>query len=302
MWRTVELRELRLFLELSEELHFGRTAEKLQLTPSRVSQTLRALEQKLGGQLVHRTSRRVQLTPFGERFLREVRPVYEQLTGVLERTNSAARSLEGTLRLGLFSDPAGGPRLVEIVNAFETLHPECSVEVVHASWDDPLGALRGNDVDLMATWLPLEQPDLVVGPVLATEPRVLAVAQDHPLADRDSVDVEELADHRVARFDNWPKELHDAISPVRTPGGRPIPGTRIPAGRVAVVDVPLRVARGELVLPTVASAGDFVGRADLVFVPLVGMPPLRSALVWRRPASDPKLRAFIHVARDVLRR
>jgi DNA-binding transcriptional LysR family regulator len=302
MWRTVELRELRLFLALSEELHFGRTAEKLQLTPSRVSQTLRALEQKLGGQLVHRTSRRVQLTPFGERFLREVRPAYEQLTGVLERTSSAARSLEGTLRLGLFSDPAGGPRLVEIVTAFETLHPECSVEIVHASWDDPLGALRGNDADLMATWLPLEQPDLVIGPVLATEPRVLAVAQDHPLADRDSVEVEELADHRVPRFDHWPKELHDAISPARTPGGRPIPGTRIPAGRVAVVDVPLRVARGELVLPTVASATDFVGRADLVFVPLAGMPPLRSALVWRRPASDPKLRAFIHVARDVLRR
>jgi DNA-binding transcriptional LysR family regulator len=74
MWQTVELRELRLFLTLAEERHFGRTAETLQLTPSRVSQSLRALEQKLGAQLVHRTSRRVQLTPFGERFLRDVAP------------------------------------------------------------------------------------------------------------------------------------------------------------------------------------------------------------------------------------
>ena len=60
MWRTVELRELRLFNTLAEELHFGRTAERLQVTPSRVSQSLRALEQKLGSPLVHRTSRRVR--------------------------------------------------------------------------------------------------------------------------------------------------------------------------------------------------------------------------------------------------
>ena len=65
MWQTVELRELRVFATLAEELHFGRTAEKLQLTPSRISQSLRTLEEKLGGQLVHRTSRRVKLTPFG---------------------------------------------------------------------------------------------------------------------------------------------------------------------------------------------------------------------------------------------
>src|ERR671918_1834641 len=106
MWQTVELRELRLFLTLAEELHFGRTAEALQLTPSRVSQSLRALEHKLGGQLVHRTSRRVQLTPFGERFLRDVRPALEQLDSVLERSHVAAQGLSGTLRLGLVSGPA----------------------------------------------------------------------------------------------------------------------------------------------------------------------------------------------------
>jgi DNA-binding transcriptional LysR family regulator len=301
MWRTVELRELRLFLTLAEELHFGRTAEALQLTPSRVSQSLRALESKLGGQLVHRTSRRVQLTPFGERFLRDVRPRYEELAAVLEHTNAAARRLEGAVRLGLFSGPAGGSQLVEIIHSFERLHPECTVEVAQASWDDPFAGLRENEVDLMATWLPLEQPDLVVGPRLASQPRVLAVARDHPLADRDSVDVEELADHRILRFDNWPKEIHDVVLPPRTPGGRPIPATRIPAGRRAVVDVSVRIARGEFVFPTVASAQPYLGELDTVFVPMTGMPPIRSALVWRRPARDPKLRAFVQVAREVLR-
>jgi DNA-binding transcriptional LysR family regulator len=302
MWQTVDLRELRLFLALAEELHFGRTAERLRLTPSRVSQSIRELEHKLGAQLVHRTSRRVQLTPFGERFLRDVRPAVGQLDGVLERSNAAARKLEGTLRLGVLSGPAGGPRLVEIIRAFEALHPECDVEVVQVSWDDPLGRLRQNDVELMASWLPLDQPDLVVGPVLTSQPRVLAVAHDHPLADRDAVDVEELAAHRVLSFvDNWPKELHETIVPSRTPGGRPIPHTRVPVGDRAVLDLPVRVARGEVVLPTVASAAPYMGDLDLVFVPITGMPRLRSALVWRRPARDPKLRAFVRVARDVLK-
>ncbi len=71
MWSTVELRELRVFLTLAEELHFGRTAERLHVTPSRVSQILRELERKLGSQLVHRTSRHVELTALGERFRKE---------------------------------------------------------------------------------------------------------------------------------------------------------------------------------------------------------------------------------------
>jgi DNA-binding transcriptional LysR family regulator len=302
MWQTIELRELRMFLALAEELHFGRTAERLQLTPSRVSQSLRALEDKLGAQLVHRTSRRVRLTPFGEGLLRDAAPVIERLDAVLERTNASARSLEGTLRLGLLSGPAGGPHLVKIVNAFESRHPESSVETVQMAWDDPVGRLRKNDVEVMATWVPLKEPDLVVGPTLSRQPRTLAVAHDHPLAERDDVDVEELADHQVVRLDNdWPKELREAVVPSRTPQGRPIDGPRVGGGGRALLDLPVRVARGELVFPTVASAAPYMGALDLVFIPITGMEPLRSALVWRRPARDPKLRAFIRVARDVLK-
>lgn len=299
MWQTVELRELRLFRTLAEELHFGRTAERLRLTPSRVSQSLRSLEQKLGAQLVHRTSRRVSLTRFGEQFLGDIAPTLDQLDALLEGATAATRRIEGTLLLGIFSAPAGGPHFVEIIRSFEALHPSATVEVVQMSWDDPFQRLREGEVDLMATWLPLDMPDLVVGPVLADQPRALAVAPDHPLAKRDTIDVEELADHRLLRFDNWPKELHEAIAPSRTPRGRPIPRLRIPLGERSVSDISIRIARGEIVHPTVASASSFLGQ--LTFVPITGMANLRSAFLWRRPARDPKLRAFIRVARDVLR-
>src|SRR5215211_9311710 len=92
MWETVELRDLRVFLTLADELHFRRTAERLDLTPSRVSQTIRELEQKLGAQLVHRTSRRVRLTAFGERLRSEARPAYEELPGSRPRLRPVAQS------------------------------------------------------------------------------------------------------------------------------------------------------------------------------------------------------------------
>jgi DNA-binding transcriptional LysR family regulator len=301
MWEAIDLRELRVFLTLAEELHFRRTADRLRLTPSRVSQTLRELEHKLGAQLVHRTSRHVQLTSFGERFRGELGPAYGELVRVLEHAHAGAPSLQGSLRLGLFSAPAEGRHLVEIVEAFGTLHPECEVDIVQLSWDEPLAPLRRGDVDLMACWLPLEQPDLVVGPILTRARRVLAVAREHPFAERESISVEELADLPVPRLDGWPRELHETLLPTTTPSGRPVAGVRIPAGERNILEIAHRVARQELVLPTVASAKPYGVPYDLAYVPITGMAPARSALVWRRHTRDPKLRELIRIAREVLR-
>ncbi|MGH2805599.1 MAG: LysR family transcriptional regulator, partial [Thermoleophilaceae bacterium] len=76
MWESVELRDIRAFLVLADELHFGRTAERLGLTQSRVSQTIRTLEARLGGPLFERTSRRVRLTALGERLRDAAEPAY----------------------------------------------------------------------------------------------------------------------------------------------------------------------------------------------------------------------------------
>jgi DNA-binding transcriptional LysR family regulator len=300
MWEVIELRELRVFLTLAEELHFGRTAERLRLTPPSVSQSVRGLEQKLGGQLAHRTSRRVQLTSFGRMFVSEVGPAYAQLTAALEALTTRARSVEGTIRLGVLSGPASGPRLLDVLGAFDASHPACEVDLVQLAWDDPLAQLRAGDVDLIVSWLPLEQSDLVVGPTISSDSRVLAVAPDHPLAGRDHVTLEDLADFEVARFDGWPRELHEAWIPARTPSGRSIPFTRIPAGERSALELATRVARGDLVHPTVSSVARYLGPFELTFVPIRGLRPLRSALVWRRGASDAKVREFIRVARAVL--
>ena len=231
MWSVVELREIRVFLTLADELHFGRTAERLQLTSSRVSQILRELERKLGVQRLHRTSRRVELT----------RPA---------RGSSTRRG-----------------------------RPTPSI---------------------MAVWLPHAQPDMVVGPTLVQEPRVLAVS--HALAKQSSVSVEELADYRVGHVPGLATEFHDAWVPSKTASGRPIHSDLLDntaSGDLGDMTLELgyRVASGRLVHPTVPSLVKVWGHLDIAYVPINDMPPMRSVLVC---AADPTVRDFIRTAREIL--
>lgn len=298
MWQAVELAELRAFLTLAEELHFGRTAERLHLSSSRVSQLLRSLEGKLDSALVLRTSRRVELTAEGLRLRDEAGAAYGYLMTVLERTRESRDSLEGTLALQVFSGPSSGPRLAAVIAAFETRYPGCKVAVGQLPQDDTFGPLRRGEVAAIICWLPIDEPDLVVGPTLVHEPRVLAVARDHPLAARRSVSMEDLAGYSVPRFDQLPRRIHEAWVPSRTPRGRAIPHVPVNLPDRSLAELSVRVAKGEVVHPTVPSAAAYLG-PDIVYVPIHDLPPMRSALVWRRPARDRKLRAFIACARSV---
>jgi DNA-binding transcriptional LysR family regulator len=306
MWSTVELRDIRVFLTLCEELHFGRTADRLQLTSSRVSQIIRELEVKLGGRLVDRTSRRVELTASGARLRDEVASTYEQLAEVLQRAAATHQVRSAPLRLGLFSDP-GASDIPRIVKAFERAHPECPVQATEVPIAEPFGPLHRGEFDLVASWLPHGQQGVVVGPILNSEPRVLAVSSDHPLASRESLSIEDIADYRVMRFDTLPAEFHEEWIPTTTPNGRRIPhqpfteqsiGDR---GRMTSELVHL-IATGRVVHPTVPSFANMFGHPDLVFIPITDMLPLRSALVWRGDVGDGRVRDFARVAEEVVNR
>jgi DNA-binding transcriptional LysR family regulator len=294
MWETVELREIRVFLALADELHFGRAAERLGVTQSRVSQSLRTLETKLGERLVHRTSRRVTLTAAGERFLAEIAPAHEHLVAVLQGAIHVA-----TLRIGLLTSVTAGPGLIELIAAFETRHPGCSVEVKELALSDRFEPLRRGEVDLMAGWLPRDEPDLVTGPTLAHEVWVLAVAADHPLSERAEVTTEDIADYEVSDARGMvPAELLGVLVPERAASGRPMKRRRLKHHDWS--ELTTMIARGKLVHPTTASIGDQLPRPGIRCVPIADMPAWPSALVWRRGDRSPWLRAFAGVAEEVL--
>jgi DNA-binding transcriptional LysR family regulator len=292
---TVELREIKVFLTLAEELHFGRTADRLGLTQSRVSQSLRSLEHKLGEQLVHRTSRRVALTAPGARFRAEVGPAVTSLTEALER--AVTRHLEGTVRVGLMFPNAGGARLVEIVEAFETAHPRCAVHVTATPPDDPGRPLREGEIDLLATPVLRDPHSVVVAATLDTEPRMLACASSHPLARRERVFIEDLGDYKVVAPSILPDDHQEVWVPFRTPSGRRI--ERLAERPRSFDELALLVARGRAVHPGVPSTQAHLAPPNVVLIPFGDLPPLRVVLLTRRGEWNPRLREFIRIAREV---
>jgi DNA-binding transcriptional LysR family regulator len=293
---AVELREIETFLVLAEELHFGRTAERLYLSQSRVSQTIRSMEASLGGRLFERTSRQVHLTALGELLRDSLQPPYEEIQRVVAAVREKATGITGELRISLVTVAAGGPRFDELVRAFGRAHPACKVIVYEAFPGEPLNRLRRGELDLVAHWLPLDQPGLTVGPVLTTEDRALAVPTGHRLAERGWATVEDLAGDAVVDAEGiLPPETVAALYPARTPSGRTIP-RRDREGRTA--EVLALVARGEVVHPTVASLTRYYTHPGVTTIPLRGLPQARTALVLATDRESAAVRAFLELTAE----
>lgn len=294
----VELRELRLFLVLAEELHFGRAADRLGLTTSRVSQTLRVLERKLGHQaLIHRTSRVVSLTEAGRTLREELLPALAGLDRVVRRARVRG-SGPGVVRVGLLNAASGVDVLSQAIERFETAYAGATVQLSTTPFDDRLGPLRRGEVDLVVTRLPLDQPDITVGPVLSgADQRVVMVGRTHPLAGRTDLSVEDLADHDVKRPHGVPAELAEATCPSRTPSGRPIRFVDAPVDDVA--ELLLLLARGRLVHPTVAPFSGHFQHPEVVTIPLRDLPPSACALASLREHEDPARDAFVQIVEEL---
>jgi DNA-binding transcriptional LysR family regulator len=294
----IELRELRLFLVLAEELHFGRTAERLGLTTSRASQALRALERKLGGRpLFDRTSRVVTLTAAGRALHDELAPVVTGLDNALTRARARAAG-PGVIRLGVLNAASGTLVLNAAVTLFEQTHEGAAVRLVATPLNDRLGPLRRREVDLLVTRLPLDQPDIEIGPLLSQDdPRVLMVAIDHPLAGRREVSVEDFADYPVRRPSEVP-ELAEASCPSRTPSGRPIVPSDLEVNDVS--ELLLLIAQGRLIHSTVAPFAEHLRHPGIAIVPVRDLPPSSTALAWLRGDEHPARDTFVATVEQVI--
>jgi DNA-binding transcriptional LysR family regulator len=292
----IELREIRVFLALARELHFARTAERLGISPSYVSQTIHTLEVRIGGKLFQRTSRRVQLTSLGEQLAFELADPYRQLRDVLIRAREAATGAPGELRIGIYAISAG-PHMPEIVRTFETHHPDCRVTFVNVGYERSyVDVLRAGEIDMLATRLPLTAPDITVGPILSHEERIAIVAKRDPLADRASICYEDLAERAVGDVPSFPREMMDALIPPVTPSGRAL--KRI--ANDGTEDALMRVALGLQVHPTVPSFLDHYSSPGVTSVPIRDLPPSETGLAWLTANRSPKISAFARAAADVL--
>ncbi|MFC7446928.1 LysR family transcriptional regulator [Rhodococcus daqingensis] len=286
----LERLELEAFLTLAEELHFGRTAERLHLTTSRISQTIRQLERRIGAPLFERSSRRVTLTALGRQLRDDLRPAYDQIAAGVA-TASRGNVVPRVIMVG-FSGPWCGNLMVQAANLFRERYPGCVVSVEEIQLVDPLGRMRSGVVELQLTEFPIAEPDITTGPIIFSEPRCLMVPADHPFAQRDSVSLEDLADTTLITLADAavPRYWMDYYFPRHTPSGRPIP-----QGPAAMFwpEVLVHVSQGTGVSTVAAQAEQFHSRPGMAFVPFHDAPPIDYGLLWPTSNRNPLLRPFI---------
>ncbi len=291
----LETRELEAFLVLADELHFGRTAQRLYVSQSRVSQLLRSLENRVGARLVDRTSRRVALTPLGKRLQESAGPAYEALLTAVDEARSAARGVDRTLRVG-FQGTADG-RFMNALTAFQHHHRQAIADLTEIPLSDPFGTILRDEVDVAAVLLPVREPELVLGHVFSREPNALAVPADHPFARRRCLTAEDLAAVTLVsvRDTAAPAYWLHVQAPPTTPNGVPIPsGPQVNTLHEALALV--QSGRGAFLLcrPT---AQNFA-RRGLTFVPVEGLPDSALGVVWHRDRETEAVRSFVRAMRE----
>lgn len=283
--------ELQAFLVAADELHFGRAAERLRVSPSRVSQLIRSLETRVGASLFERTTRRVELTTIGAHLYADLTRVYDDLHASLRRAQSAASGLTGKVTIGYLTH-CQDAEFTRLVNEFQGSFPACDVVTMDVTGTDFHEVLRNGSVDVLLGRFAAAPPDgLVQGPVMSREDWVLGVARSHPLASRDVVSVEELADHAIFGVPHSVTgELHNPLYPAQTPKGRTIPRRGVARTFAEVLSL---VARGENVFPAGASFPAHYGHPEVVFVPLHGWPQATRTFIWRAHGNTALVTAFI---------
>ncbi|AUG80667.1 LysR family transcriptional regulator [Kitasatospora sp. MMS16-BH015] len=284
----LERHELEVFLTLAEELHFGRTADRLLVSRAHVSQTLQKLERRIGAPLFLRTSRTVGLTPLGSRLAEDLAPLHRAMADAVERAVATARGINGTLRVG-FVGALWGQLFGAAADAFQAARPGCVIELREVPFGVGQEPLRTGEIQLSNVSFPFDAPDMSVSEALVTEGRVLAVSAKHPFARRPAVFLEDMAEVTMLTIPTLSVRWSRARAPLTTPSGRPIPQGPPVASMQELLAL---VAAGKGAFPVGAQMNRFYLRPDVAYVPIEDAPPLTWGLVWRTGTETPLLRDF----------
>jgi DNA-binding transcriptional LysR family regulator len=294
----MERDEIECFLLLAEELHFGRTADRMHLSRARVSQLIQRLERRVGAPLFIRTSRRVTLSAIGRQLRTDLEPHHRAMEAALARAAATARGIDTVLHVG-FSNPLTGEIVMKVTESLRGSHPGLAVEICEVPMTDPYGRLRDGEFDVQVQEVPVREDDLGGGSSLLTEERVLAVSSAHPLASRDTVSLEDLAEVPLLTVEGeLPDYWQEHHAPTRTPSGRPIAaGPAVTQMQEAL----MLVAGGRGALLTAAHTTTYFARPGVSYVPVTDAEPVRYGLVWRAGNTTGALAAFAEAASTAVR-
>ncbi|MFC4336201.1 LysR family transcriptional regulator [Salininema proteolyticum] len=279
----MERHEIEIFLALAEELHFGKAAGRAGVSPSRVSQVIRGLEERLGAPLFTRTSRRVSLTALGDELRADLAPAWADVLSAWEKASASARPPVREIRVGYLGQLTAG-LLTSAKAAYTRVRPDVRIRLTETHIGDPVRPLREGAVDLLLTETPVEEPGVSVAEAILSEPRVLAVPRGHRFSDRESVHLDELAGESTFALDGEPPEYWERSCVLReTPSGEKVGhafGVSSFGEALAMVGV------GTVIGLVPEHASQFHARPDVVYVSVIDAPVIEYAFAWKENAPN----------------
>jgi DNA-binding transcriptional LysR family regulator len=272
---------------VAEELHFGRAATRLHMTQPPLSRSIKQLETDLATILLHRSSTGVSLTAAGAALYDEARTLLAQADQLRARVTAAAGS--PTLTIGTLADSAEEVG-TSLVTAYRRRHPGVHVRIREADLTDPTTGLRAGLVDVALTRVPFDTAGIDTR-VLRSDPVGVVLRVDDPLAGRDSLCLDDLADRRWFR-------LPDGTDPIWRSywtGGDP-------QRDGPIVRTVHECVQGALWNGTVGLTPLGHTLPDgLRTVPLVDMPPSSLVVAWASSNPSPLVRSFARTVAAVYR-
>ncbi|WP_405912754.1 LysR substrate-binding domain-containing protein [Streptomyces sp. NBC_00963] len=283
----MELRTLRYFVAVAEELHFGRAATRLHMSQPPLSRAIKQLEAEVGALLFARSPAGVDLTPVGTVLLDEARALLGHADRVRVRVSAAAGV--AAITVGILGDGTD-PGVTALAAAYRRRHPGIDIRIRDTDLTDPTCGLRAGLVDVALTRAPFDETALTVG-ALRTDPVGAVLRADDPLAQHDRLRLADLNDRRWFQF----PQGTDAVWQSYWNGGTVREG---PVVRTVQECVQAVLWNGTVGL---APLGHELS-AELAVVPLIDMTPSRVVVAWNKGDANPLIRSFIETATAAYRR
>ncbi|MBM9468126.1 LysR substrate-binding domain-containing protein [Nakamurella leprariae] len=286
----MELRHLRYFVAVAEALHFRKAAENLHMVQPALSKQIRALEAELGLQLLERDRRHVSLTEAGKTFLEEAHAVLARADGAKARAVAVSRGEVGALTIG-FIQPALADLLPRALRRYRREYPDVRVRLTELTNRQGADQAASRTVHCAFVRLPVDLGDDLAATVVSQQDVAVVLPEGHPLAERDSVDIRDLAEEDLVLVDRRVEpQLHDYyVTMCQEAGFSPHVAHEVNSTWVAIGLVASGL--GVCFAPTSAKLAP---QGGVAYRPLTGAAPrLRIGLVWNDTAKPAVLSNFL---------
>jgi DNA-binding transcriptional LysR family regulator len=292
----MEMRQLRYFIAVAEELHFGRAAERVNICQPPLSQQIKNLEEELGTLLFHRKHKKISLTDAGTAFLEDAKQILKQVDSAAEKVRGITRGVVGRISLGVVL-PAMDTFLPDAIRVFRLQNPMVEIQLLEMGTMAQLDALRAGHIHVGVMRLFQHNTKGLIVERIIEEPYVLAVPSEHRFASLDTVPLGSLDGEPIIFFPRrFHPALHDRIIACLSAAGC----TPVVAQETTTKFTSIALVAAGLGLALVPASTRKQGRPGVVYLDISGeLPMVELSLVWREETESPALRNLVGSIRAV---